>query len=213
MTESEPEIEIPDQIEDSKSDQPEKKRDSWFLWTRDIVIVLILVLLFRTHVAEANYIPSPSMEPTLKVHDRIIVDKLSLNWHPIERGELVVFHPPLNDKLKERWIKRVVGVPGDTVEILRGVVYIDGERLDEPYIEWPGIYTEHPVTLAVDDPATPENEGEYYLMGDNRGDSRDSHIWGPCPADNIIGRAIFRYWPINEIGSLSGSSDLAPDSE
>ncbi|MCX6647255.1 MAG: signal peptidase I [bacterium] len=207
MAEFQPGLEKPATEEKSPPKKPVKKKDSWFLWSRDIVIVLILVLLFRTHVAEANYIPSPSMEPTLKVHDRIIVDKLSLNWRPIERGELVVFHPPLNDKVKERWIKRVIGVPGDMVEILRGVVYVNGERLDEPYIENPGGYTEPPIRLEVDDPATRVNEGEYYLMGDNRGNSRDSHIWGPCPSDNIIGRAIFRYWPINEIGSLEGGGE------
>lgn len=205
-----------DQASDSEEERKDKKskkeQNPWFLWTRDIVIVLILVLLFRTHVAEANYIPSPSMEPTLKVHDRIIVDKLSLNWHPIERGELIVFHPPLNDKENERWIKRVVGIPGDAIEILRGVVYVNGDRLDEPYIEWPGVYTEPLLKLAEDDPSTPANEGEYYVMGDNRGNSRDSHVWGPCPAENIIGRAVFRYWPINTVGPLARQSGT-PDSE
>ena len=90
--------------ESGETKEAKPKKDPWILWTRDIVICLILVLLFRANVAEANYIPSPSMDPTLKVSDRIIVDKLSLHWHDLERGELVVFHPPLDGKEIERWI-------------------------------------------------------------------------------------------------------------
>ncbi len=177
----------------------------WVLWTRDIAICLIVVLLFRANVAEANYIPSPSMEPTLKISDRIIVDKLSLKWRAPERGEMVVFHPPVTDHSGERWIKRVVGLPGDTVEILNGTVYINGERLEETYVEHPAGYSEPPVTLKKDDPSTPQNEGEYYLLGDNRRYSRDSHVWGSCPAGNIMGRAIFRYWPPAKVGALDGA--------
>jgi signal peptidase I len=192
----------------SKKDSSRKKdkkpaRDPWILWTRDIIICLIIVLLFRANVAEANYIPSPSMEPTLHVSDRIIVDKLSLRWRPLERGELVVFHPPLENRQGERWIKRVIGLPGETVEILNGKVYIDGELLDEDYIENPASYTVPLVQLSEDDPSTSRNEGEYFLLGDNRRNSRDSHVWGSCPAPNIIGRAVFRYWPLFSIGILS----------
>ena len=187
---------------ESEKKSEKRKSDPWVLWTRDIAICLILVLLFRANVAEANYIPSPSMEPTLMVSDRIIVDKISLKWRPLERGELVVFHPPLEDRRGERWIKRVIGIPGDTVEVVRGVVYINGEKTDEPYIENPGRYSRELIKLAEDDPSTPENEGEYYFMGDNRDNSRDSHIWGPCPAGNVIGRAVFRYWPVGSMGLI-----------
>jgi len=196
----------PAEEKETPSKKKEKKpaRDPWILWTRDIVICLIIVLLFRANVAEANYIPSPSMEPTLRVSDRIIVDKLSLRWRPLERGELVVFHPPLENRQGERWIKRVIGLPGETIEILNGTVYIDGEPLDEEYVERPAAYTVPMIQLAEDDPATTRNEGEYFLLGDNRRNSRDSHVWGSCPASNIIGRAVFRYWPLLSIGILSG---------
>jgi signal peptidase I len=200
-------IETTEQEAPEKTGEKKPKRDPWLLWTRDIVICLLLVLLFRANVAEANYIPSPSMEPTLKVSDRIIVDKISLRWHPLERGELVVFHPPLEGREAERWIKRVIGLPGETVEVIRGTIYIDGQRLDEPYVENAGSYTKPPVVLSEDDPSTPENEAEYYLLGDNRANSRDSHVWGSCNADNIIGRAIFRYWPLGSMGSLQGEKD------
>jgi len=196
---------IPGSPDEKKPGKP--KRDPWILWTRDIAICLILVLLFRANVAEANYIPSPSMEPTLKVSDRIIVDKLSLKWHPLEHGELVVFHPPLDGRQHERWIKRVIGIPGDSVEVIRGTVYINGERMDESYIANPGRYSDGLTRLASDDPNTPANEGEYYFLGDNRDNSRDSHVWGPCPAENIIGRAIFRYWPVGSMGVIDSGAD------
>jgi len=199
--------EIKPELPDAKSDKrkPEKQTNSWLTWGRDIVICLILVLLFRANVAEANYIPSPSMEPTLHISDRIIVDKISKHWRPLQRGDMVVFHPPLENREAERWIKRVVGLPGETVEVLNGSVYVDGEKLNEPYIEARPYYSDPIITLKADDPATSENEGEYFLLGDNRRNSRDSHIWGPCPAKNIIGRAIFRYWPLNAIGGFGNS--------
>ena len=205
MTDESIETNEPKPTESTEEKKP--KRDPWLLWTRDIIICLLLVLLFRANVAEANYIPSQSMEPTLKVSDRIIVDKISLRWHPLERGELVVFHPPLEGREAERWIKRVIGLPGETVEVIRGTIYINGQRLDEPYVENPGSYTKPPVDLAEDDPSTPENEAEYYLLGDNRANSRDSHVWGACSLDNIIGRAVFRYWPLGSMGSLQDQKD------
>jgi signal peptidase I len=193
----------PKKSRDGSSD-PEDRRPSnpWFTWTRDIVICLILVLLFRANVAEANYIPSPSMEPTLLVSDRIIVDKLSALWRPLQRGDIVVFFPPVAGEENRRWIKRVIGLPGDTIDISNGIVYINGQRLEEPYIKSTPPYSVRPVTLKTDDPATKANEAEYYLLGDNRMNSRDSHRWGPCTRDRIIGRAVFRYWPILKMGLL-----------
>jgi len=198
-------------------DQPEKKKEttsrSLFLWTRDIAICLILVLLFRANVAEANYIPSQSMEPTLHIQDRIIVDKLSMNWRPLERGELVIFHPPIESRENERWIKRVIGLPGDTVEVIRGIVYINGDPLDEPYVQNRAYYTRPPMVLWEDNPDTEEDESEYYLLGDNRPDSQDSHVWGTCRGERIIGRAVYRYWPIGSMGSLTDSDGRSEPTE
>ena len=192
---------------ESGKKKSEKKSHPAWLWTRDIVICLIIVLLFRASVAEANYIPSVSMEPTLRENDRIIVEKLSINWRPIERGDVVVFYPPLEGHQRERWIKRVIGLPGETIEIIRGKVYVNGAPLDEPYVKEYPMYS-YPITkLADDDPTTRKNEGEFFLLGDNRRDSRDSHVWGPCPGTGIIGRAIFRYWPISDAGGIENSDN------
>ena len=199
---------ISSEHDNSESGSGKKRKNTGWLWVRDIVICLILVLLFRANVAEANYIPSPSMEPTLHERDRIIVEKLSMNWRPLERGDLVVFHPPLLGRERERWIKRVVGLPGETVEVIRGKVYINGILLDEPYIERLPAYGDGPLRLKTDDSSTSENEAEYYMLGDNRMNSQDSHVWGACPAENIIGRAIFRYWPISEVGGLGDSEHI-----
>jgi signal peptidase I len=186
-----------------KCEKVEKPQPNpWFLWTRDIVICLIVVLFFRGYVAEANYIPSESMEPTLMISDRIIVDKLSKNWRTLERGDIVVFHPPQQLDTGDRWIKRVIGLPGETVAVNMGKVYINGRRLDEPYIMEVPHYSYEPIELKADDPNTKENEGEYFLLGDNRDNSKDSHVWGSCPGNRIIGRAIFRYWPLNKFGNL-----------
>lgn len=190
------------EIKEEKVEKP-SRINPVFLWTRDIIICLILVLLFRANVAEANYIPSISMEPTLKVNDRIIVDKLSKLWRPFRRGELVVFHPPKPYPENERWIKRIIGLPGETVDIIRGKVYINGRRLIEPYVQNIPEYSTGPTVLKKDNLKTKENEDEYYLLGDNRANSKDSHVWGTCPADRIIGRAVFRYWPLSNIGSLT----------
>ena len=120
---------------------------------------------------------------------------------------MVVFHPPQAGHESERWIKRVIGLPGETVEVLDGKVYINGNKLDESYISQVPAYSVGPIKLKADDPNTQTNKGEYYLLGDNRVDSRDSHVWGPCPGANIIGRAVFRYWPLGSIGSLTGPSE------
>ena len=101
----------------------------------------------------------------------------------------------------------MIGLPGELVEVIRGTIYVNGQRLEEPYVQNRGVYTESPIQLAEDDPDTAGNEAEYYLLGDNRANSRDSHIWGGCSFDNIIGRAIFRYWPLGSVGSLQDEKD------
>jgi signal peptidase I len=203
----EPNLNVESKEESKKSASKKPKPNPWFQWTRDIVICLIVVLFFRGYVAEANYIPSPSMEPTLKVDDRIIVDKLSKYWRPLERGDMVVFHPPLTAHESERWIKRVVGLPGDTVQVINGIVYIDGRRLEEPYIKATPHYSYGPIELVKDDPGTEVDEAQYFLLGDNRDNSMDSHVWHYCTADRIIGRAIFRYWPLNKIGNIAKTGE------
>jgi signal peptidase I len=206
MTENEHQVEVGEETTD------DAKKSKWMRdLVRDLLILVIFVFAFRAVVAEANWIPTSSMIPTLAEDDKIIVDKISLNWREIERGDIVTFFPPdapgtrPNNK-KVRFIKRAIGLPGETVEVHKGDgVYINGEKLIEPYVRnYP-----HPDCLPnynwgpIDVP-----EGHYVLLGDNRGGSQDSHVWGFVPEDNIIGRAIFRYWPLLRIGSIEDKDFL-----
>ena len=160
----------------------------------DWIIVLVMAvgfsLVFRIYVAEGRWIPSESMVPTLQVGDRLIIEKVTPRLTGIERGDIVVFRPPASISQKDDLIKRVIGLPGDTISIKKGTVYINGTALNEPY--------EAEKPLADFKPyKVPENS--YFVMGDNRNDSYDSRYWGPVSADQIIGKALVRYFPVDNI--------------
>jgi signal peptidase I len=161
-----------------------------------IAIALVLAFLIRTFIAEPRYIPSDSMVPTLHTDDRLVVEKVSYYFHPPHSGDIIVFQPP--EELQRRgyhkdqaFIKRVIGEPGKIVAINSGKVYINGKHLKENYIAEPPNQPFPPVQV-------PENE--FFVMGDNRNDSNDSRYWGFLPRKNIIGRAVFRFWPLSRIG-------------
>ena len=163
---------------------------------KTLATAFILAIGIRTLVAEARYIPSSSMEPTLEINDRLIIEKVSYYFTSPQRGDVVVFSP--TDKLKEQnfkdaFIKRVIGLPGETIEVRDGKVYVNGEAIREKYIEEAPDYNYGPETV-------PENQ--YLVLGDNRNNSYDSHYWGFVPRKNLIGRAIVRFWPFDRLGSL-----------
>ncbi|NET44093.1 signal peptidase I [Okeania sp. SIO2B3] len=164
-----------------------------------LAIALCLSLLVRIFIAEPRYIPSDSMIPTLEVGDRLVVEKVSYHFHPPVAGDIIVFQPPQQLQRygyvkNQAFIKRVIGLPGDTIRIENGLVYINDQPLTENYIAEPPEYT-LPISVEV-----PENQ--YFVMGDNRNNSNDSHVWGFLPKKNIIGRAIFRFWPYPRFGLL-----------
>jgi signal peptidase I len=163
-----------------------------------IAIALCLALLIRTFVAEPRLIPSESMYPTLHTGDRLVVEKVSYRFHPPTTGDIVVFQSP--EELQRRgypqdqaFIKRVIGLPGDIIGIANGTVYRNGQPLKEEYIAEPPNQPFPPVKIPV---------GKYFVMGDNRNDSNDSRYWGFLPQKNIIGRAVFRFWPFNRLGLI-----------
>ncbi len=194
----------PVDVEELDLDEP-KKINPMLIWLRDLIILIALVFAFRAVVAEANWIPTTSMVPTLAVGDKIIVDKLGLRFGEINRGDIVIFFPPDHPLVPEeqrnvRYIKRAIGLPGEIVEVKAGDgVYIDGQKLYEPYIRlFPNAeglpnYNYGPKEVPA---------GNYFLLGDNRNESRDSHYWEFCPEKHIIGRAMFRYWPLLRVGSI-----------
>lgn len=166
-----------------------------FEWLPTILIAIALSIGIRTYVAEAMWIPSSSMYPTLDIGDRLLVDKISLKFkHQVKRGDIVVFIPPPSAYLDEKFlIKRVIGLPGETISIQDGVVYINGKALDEPYI----------LEKTKDDFGPYEiPEDSIFVMGDNRNGSYDSRSWGPVPMDNLVGKALFRYYPLSQWGAV-----------
>lgn len=173
-----------------------RDENPWIEGLKTIGLSAILAVGIRHFVAEARFIPSESMLPTLKVDDRLIIDKMSYNFNQPQRGDIVVFNP--TDTLKEQkfndaFIKRVIGLPGDRVTVKSGHVLVNDQTLPESYIKEVPQYEFESVTV-------PPNS--YFVLGDNRNNSYDSHYWGFVPKERIIGRAIVRFWPFDRVGSI-----------
>lgn len=179
-----------------RSIPPSKSENAWLEGLKTLGLSVILALGIRTFIAEARYIPSGSMEPTLQINDRLIVDKLSYDFASPQRGDIVVFNPTARlrqQNFKDAFIKRVVGLPGETVEIKNGQVYVNGSAINEPYIAAPAEQW-NPVVVPPD---------SYLVLGDNRNNSFDSRYWGFVPRSKIIGRAVFRFYPFDRITPLN----------
>jgi signal peptidase I len=150
----------------------------------------LLSLVIITFIVQAFYIPSGSMEPTLMVDDRILVAKFIYRLRPVHRGDVIVFRYPLNPQ--RDFVKRVIGLPGDQVRLREGVVYVADRPLSEKgYTIKPDFGNYGPVIV-------PANQ--YFVLGDNRNNSEDSRFFGYVPRANIIGKAVFIYWPPPRIG-------------
>jgi signal peptidase I len=153
-------------------------------------------LSIRTFVAEARFIPSDSMLPTLRIDDRLIINKLTYHFRSPQRGDLIVFNPTKAlqaQNFKDAFIKRIIGIPGDTIAIQNGKVLINGKVTTESYIAEAPNYTYGPVAVPT---------GEYFVLGDNRNNAYDSHYWGFVPREKIVGQATKRFWPPNRIGEF-----------
>ncbi|MFM7440942.1 MAG: signal peptidase I, partial [Snowella sp.] len=152
-------------------------------------------------------IPSSSMEPTLLINDRLIIEKISYHLHDPKRGDIVVFNPTkaLQERnFKDAFIKRVIGLPGDTIQVKNGIVYVNGGALSENYIAQKPEYNYGPVTVPP---------GQYLVLGDNRNNSYDSHYWGFVPKDKFVGRAFVRFWPFDRLGMLDQQSGEQPSEQ
>jgi signal peptidase I len=147
-----------------------------------VLLTAVLFLVINT-VTGRSQVNGFSMEPTLHDGQYLIISKITYWIRPPERGDIIVLHPPNN--LGEDYIKRIVGLPGERVEIRDGKVWVDGVALDEPYVSGGPSYSGS-WTLG---------EGEYLVLGDNRNNSSDSHSWGPLDEDSIVGKAWLSYWP------------------
>ena len=161
-------------------------------WALVIALGLLVAVVLRTFVIQAFYIPSGSMEPTLKPQDRILVNKLSYLFHPPREGNIVVFRKPPDVLLPSNihdLVKRVIGLPGQTIWSSDGQVYINGHRLAEPFLP-PGTKT-----YGLRRQTIPAHD--YFVMGDNRSNSEDSRAFGPIPRSFIVGQVVVRFWPLS----------------
>lgn len=168
-------------------------------WVAVIVVAILLAVLIKTFVVQAFRIPSASMEPTLMVGDRVVVNKLSYRMHDVNRGDVIVFkrppRAPSGPNEPKQLIKRVIGLPGDTVLARDGKVYINDKLLNEPYLP------AGTMTLDMDNPLIVP-KGQLWVMGDNRTHSGDSRVFGTIDKDTIIGRAFFIIWPPGRMTAL-----------
>jgi len=178
---------------------------------RDIFLILVVFVLFGVFVVQPVVVEGTSMVPELHDGERLLVNKLvyykiqSVSWGHISRGDIVVFwYPKEPDK---SYVKRVIGLPGETVEVRGGKVFIDGQMLNEDYLDY-----EH--NQALPSFSTKRVDDHYYfVMGDNRDNSSDSRYWGLVPEKYIYGKAFFRYWKPSEIGFIEHGTYNVPDTE
>lgn len=173
-------------------DTGEKKTSSWLKSVGEVFQTLLLafVLYFAIDAVVARVrVENISMQPTLKPGEFVLVHKLAYRFGEIQRGDIVVFHY----SPQEDYIKRIIGLPGDIVEIADGLVKVNGYPLKEPYINAPPMYTG----------SWQVPEGKVFVLGDNRNQSSDSHTWGFVPIENIVGKAFVVYWPLEEMKVLT----------
>ncbi len=168
-------------------------------WIVILGLAFSVAMLVRFLAVQTFSIPSRSMTPTLMVRDRLLVEKLSYGYREVKRGEIIVFKVPktitqYEEHKMEDFVKRVIGLPGETLEIRENIVYINGKKLDEPYLP-KGTATSQPQRLVIP-------IDEYFVMGDNRTDSYDSRFWGTVPRDHIVGRVFYRVFPFSRTGSV-----------
>ena len=152
-----------------------------------LALAMVLIMFGFEPVRVEGY----SMRPRLQNNERLFVDKAAFWFEPIRRGDVVVFHYPRD--LRQNFIKRVIGMPGDTVVIWGGTVFVNGQKLIEGYV--PQGFQDYSDYSAVKVPA-----GAYYVLGDHRNSSNDSRFWGCLPGGDIFGRAVFAYWPVADLG-------------
>jgi len=186
-----------------------------------IVFVVLMVIIIRFFIGEIRWIPSGSMHPTLIEGDRIFIERYSRFYKTPDRGDIMVFYPPYvrlkNTPLKIfsrltgffckdiAYIKRVVGLPGDKLEIKKdkagkSTVYINDKPLEEPYVK--SVYDYSPCTRDMFCGPFIIPEGQYFMMGDNRGNSQDSRYWGTLPVDRFVGKAVVIFWPFTRLQLL-----------
>lgn len=177
---------------EDRARQPEEKKPSFIELIESVVVAILLAVVIRLFILAPFYIPSGSMEPTLRIGDRIIVSKISYLFSEPKRGDVVVFKYPLDPS--RDFVKRLIGLPGETIALRNSQLLVNGKPVPEDYLPKDLKFADFgPVRVPT---------GYYLVLGDNRNNSDDSRVWGPLPRQNIIGKAVLIYWPPNRIRIL-----------
>ena len=184
-----------DQASASNAPPPEGRTARGRAFARDVIgtvlPAIIIALLIHLFLAQATRVYGSSMQPNLRTNERLVVEKVSYHFHGPRRGDIVVLRDP--DGGPDLLIKRVIGLPGERVTVADGRVFVDGSPLTEPYLTQSTFGNGRAWTVPP---------LHVFVMGDNRGASRDSRVFGPVPLDSILGRAVLRYWPPNEVAII-----------
>lgn len=180
-------------LDNEINNKEQKKESVLWDWIKSIIIAVVLALIIKTFIAEPTLVQGTSMNQTLENGDRVIVNKFLQKFREIERGDIIVMEYDTDHD----YIKRIIGLPGETVQIIDGSTYINGQMLDETYAY--GSYTD-----TINGFEWVLGEDQYFVMGDNRqpGGSTDSRVFGPIMQDRIRGIANFRFYPFDEVGGL-----------
>ena len=187
-----------EEIDEKKNEQTgkngKKKMNPFLEWVVIIAIALAAALFINYVIIINSVVPSGSMESTIMTNSRMMGLRVTYWFSDPQQGDIIVFKYP--DDPSQNFVKRVIGTPGDTVEIIGGVTYVNGEKLEEPYLnETPAVRNFGPYVVPED---------SYFVMGDNRNNSHDSRFWTNTyvPRSSVLGKALFVYWPLNRIGAL-----------
>lgn len=164
----------------------------FFEFLKTVIIIVILAAVIRLFIIQPFIVDGQSMEPNFQNNDYLITEKVTFKLHEPARGEVIILRPPDNPSVN--YLKRVIGIPGDTIDIKNSDVYVNGQKLSEPYIDG-----QKTVTVNGEELKTALKENEFFVMGDNRNHSRDSRELGPIPSQNIVSHVWIRLYPFNQI--------------
>ncbi len=171
-----------------KKDIKKRKKSMLRELLETVISAGIIAFIIITFIGQVTVVRGASMEPTLHDRERLIANKISYRFESPERNEIIIFKPPIG--IKRNYIKRIIGISGDKIEIVDGKIYVNDQALEEPYVKYRS-YEDMPPTIIPAD--------FFFVLGDNRPNSSDSRYWGFVPRKNVVGKAWVVFWPLNKI--------------
>ncbi len=173
---------------DLKKDIKKRKKSMIRELLETVISAGIIAFIIITFIGQVTVVRGASMEPTLHDRERLIANKISYRFESPERNEIIIFKPPIG--IKRNYIKRIIGIPGDKIEIVNGKIYVNDQVLKEPYVKYRSNENMPPTIVPAD---------SFFVLGDNRPNSSDSRYWGFVPRKNVVGKAWVVFWPLNKI--------------